>query len=324
MDDNKPKTDKGLELIRDLVETVIEIFQCHQGMTSGIIRKKTKNIILDRVKKYQKVVCAENAGFEGHKKPYLDVYEEFRREILDTAEHDGWIRANLVDICLNKQIGIKLSICYEKALKIRDLLDESKTGNANNDSEIECKYEYLYADELLCKFLLVIREALPKNHRDSKKLNLTIETLSDRSGTLDDSVSEETKKKKESNANNVFEGIRNMFPSMGDDGEMDIKGNGFMDIIGGVFSNKEITGQIGNAVKNLGGVFDNKGENTENVVENMFDAIKPVLGSTLGAITKTTLPPGVHVSSEADEIAVNTQKTVRQNAASMGIEIDDN
>lgn len=322
MDDNVPKNDKGLDLIKDLAVIAIEIFQCHQEMTSGVIKKKTKDIILDKVKKYQKVVKAENAGFDGHKKPYLEVYENFKREILDTAENDGWIRTNRVDICLNKNVGIKLSICYERALKIRELLEDSKTGNANIDDEIECKYEYLYADELLYKFLLVVREALPKKHRDSKKLNITIETLSDRVGSFDDS-SEETTRKKESGANNMLEGIKNMFPSMSNDGEVNINGNGFMDIIGGVFGNKEITGQIGNAVKSLEGVLNNKNDSTENVVENMFDALKPVLKPTLDSITKNVIPPGAHLSSDAEEIAANTQNNVRENVASMGIEFDD-
>lgn len=323
--ENTTSDSKKLELIRDFVKAAIEIFRCHQTMTSGIIKRQDKNIILERARKYEKVVFAGNASFEGHKKTYIDIYEQFRREILETAAQDSWIKTNLVDISLSKTVGVKFSICYERALKIRDVLDQSKTGNANNDEEIECKYEYLYSDELMYRFLLVIQASLPPNNRDSKKLKNTIEILAERAGMNAESDSEETTKKKGSNANNLLDGIRNMFPGMNEDGRGDgnIDGNGFMDIIGGVFGNKELTGQIGNAVKNLDGVFNKTDGNTDDVINNIFDVIKPVLGSTLGTVTKNAPPPGVHVSAEAEAIAAQTQKDAREHVASMGIILDD-
>ena len=305
---NTPEKVSPIILVENFAVCVKEIFQRFEEINSGVADKRKKSPFLTYVENYLKLVKAANASFEAHKPFYLEIFDKYRSSILKTADEDTWLCKNVVDVHLghnNKKLArhnciIKFSVCYSKAKKIREFMEQKLTGDVNTDEEIKSDYEFKYQDELLYRFLMIIRACLDDNHRDVKKIDKTIQILADRAGINDDSESSDEEKTAKNNqtASNLLSGIQNM---MGADDNGNVGGDKFMNILGNVFNNKQITGQIGNAVKSLDTLFD-PNKDPETMISDVFEAIKPVVGTTLNAVRTDQPPPGVHVTPEGEEI----------------------
>jgi len=241
---------------------------------------KTKDIIGNQTQSYIDSLNHANYKFVIHKKYYLEIYNQYKSEILRSSETCSWIFDNPIVLHLGhekpeaakKKVILRLGIAYIKADEIRTELESAieKEKNPNKVAMIKSRYEYQFRDELILNLLRVFRFCLDPESRDYTKIQKEIAIFESR---LED-AKESTEDSSDEGEGTTKSFIGNMAGRLGNKLEKDELKEA-TGLFGDMFDNEELFDKMGSKVEKIQKQVqeDGKSMGTGQMFKTMFGAM---------------------------------------------------
>jgi len=127
---------------------------------------------------YIKSLRSANSKVQVHHKYYKEIYRNYRPEILKSDECTNWLIDNQVEIHIGveveafkrKNLILKISSAYSKAVGIQTEINKKKYKNDNEREIATGKYSYTYADEIMFRLLNIFFNCSESENKDKSVL----------------------------------------------------------------------------------------------------------------------------------------------------------
>jgi hypothetical protein len=177
--DDKIKTKNDIDDLKHLAILVKEVIQSgtNNNLQSG--HKKSPSPIIIYADNYIKSLKHSGCKPEIHYKLYNELYEKYRPKFLNSDSNPFWMNqeSESIEIHVGKGTGferlkiiLKLSLAFNKAIKMRETIENAKYDNINDKEEAYNDYKYQYLDLLYYRLFKVISNSDPPK-KDIKKIN---------------------------------------------------------------------------------------------------------------------------------------------------------
>ena len=294
---------KMTQNLRVLSETVIEVLRSSESRPKS---KRAGGKIIENNDitwslSYKKILDLSTFKLYTQHKIVCDLYDKFREDILRSLRDEDkkpstgsrprpymdWMCGKTIEIFFGagieelkkKNLRLRISGAYDEAVEIRVKVDSKNYNNPNQRDKARGEFNYTYGEILHYQFLVVIIDALGKEHKDHSVLNDIANEFKSRTylrDTSDDSSASSSE-----------------------------EGGGMGDMVANITGQKMKKGEAehiistftkdGNIVKTMGTLFkdiknlktDNPNEDPSKGIENIMHSMAPTFAAFAAGLGKT-------------------------------------